>query len=76
MIRRHRKVGERKELYDAETDFGRIFVNVLMERQNKDFDRSLGTVTRCLEQLKRVEKTKEGGFVRERSHTCRGSSRR
>ena len=66
MIRRNRKVGERKELYDAETDFGRIFVNILMERRNKDFDRSLGTVTRCLEQLKRIEKTKEGGFARDR----------
>jgi len=66
MIKRNRKVGERKELYEAETDFGHIFVNVLTERRNKDFDRSLGTVTRCLEQLKRAEKTKEGGFVRER----------
>jgi len=66
MIRRNRKVGERKELYEAETDFGRIFVNVLMERRNKDFDRSLGTVTSCLEQVKRTEKTKEGEFVRER----------
>jgi DNA-binding transcriptional regulator GbsR (MarR family) len=66
MIRRSRKVGERKELYEAETDFGRIFVNVLMERRNKDFDRSLGTVTRCLEQLRRSEKTKESGFIKDR----------
>ena len=60
MIKRNRKIGERKELYNAETDFGRIFVNILMERRNKDFDRSLGAVTRCLEQLRRIEKTKEG----------------
>ena len=66
MIRRNRKVGERKELYDAEIDFGRIFVNMLMERRNKDFDRSLGTVTRCLEQFKGIEKTREGGLVRDR----------
>lgn len=66
MIKRNRKVGERKELYEAETDFGRMFVSVLMERRNKDFDRSLGTVTRCLEQVKRSEKTKEGEFVKNR----------
>jgi len=66
MIKRQRRVGERKELYEAETDFGRIFVNILMERRNKDFDRSLGTVTRCLEQLKRSERTKEADFVRDR----------
>lgn len=66
MIKRNRKVGERKELYEAETDFGRIFVNILMERRNKDFDRSLGTVTKCLEQLKQTGKTKEGDFVKDR----------
>ncbi len=66
MVKRERRVGERKELYEAETDFGRIFVNILMERRNKDFDRSLGTVTKCLEQLKRLEKTRGIGFVRDR----------
>lgn len=66
MIKRNRKIGERKELYDVETDFGRIFVTILMERRNKDFDRSLSTVTRCLEQLKHAEKTKEVGFLKDR----------
>ena len=66
MIRRSRQVGERKEFYEAETDFGRIFVNVLTERRNKEFDRSLKTVASCLEQLPRGDKTKESVFLRER----------
>lgn len=66
MVRKHRKPGDRKEYYDVETDFIRIFINMLMERKNRDFDRSLRTVTNCLEGLKGAEKNKETAFMRER----------
>ena len=66
MVRKVRKPGDRKEYYEVETDFIRIFINMLMERKNRDFDRSLRTVTTCLSGLKAVEKTKETIFIRER----------
>ena len=66
MVRKIRKPGDRKEYYEVETDFIRIFINMLMERKNRDFDRSLRTVTNCLEGLKGSEKNKETVFMRER----------
>ena len=66
MVRKSRKPGDRKEYYEVETDFIRIFINMLMERKNRDFDRSLRTVTNCLEVLKGAEKNKETAFMRER----------
>ena len=66
MIRKIRKPGDRKEYYEVETDFIRIFINMLMERKNRDFDRSLRTVANCLEELKGADKNKETVFIRER----------
>ena len=66
MVRKSRKPSDRKEYYDVETDFIRIFINMLMERKNRDFDRSLRTVTNCLGALKGTEKNKETAFMRER----------
>ena len=66
MVRKSRKPGDRKEYYEVETDFIRIFINMLMERKNRDFDRSLRTVTNCLGALKGAEKNKETAFMRER----------
>ena len=66
MVRKIRKPGDRKEYYEVETDFVRIFINMLTERKNRDFDRSLRTVTNCLEELKGAEKSKETIFVRGR----------
>ena len=66
MVRKSRKPGDRKEYYEVETDFVRIFINMLMERKNRDFDRSLRTVTTCLGALKGADKTKETAFMRER----------
>ena len=66
MIRKTRKTGDRKEYYEAEPNFIKIFVSILLERRNREFDRSLGTVNECLRQLKSVAKGKEAVFVRER----------
>ena len=66
MVRKSKNPGDRKEYYEAETDFVRIFINVLLERKNRDFDRSLRTVTTCLEGLKGADKSREGAFMRNR----------
>ncbi|MBI3317695.1 MAG: hypothetical protein HYZ90_00910 [Candidatus Omnitrophica bacterium] len=66
MIRKTRKKGDRKEYYEAEPNFVKIFVNILSERRNREFDKSLSTVNECLEQVKGIAKGKETAFVRER----------
>lgn len=66
MVRKTRKKGDRKEYYEAEPNFVKIFVSILSERRNREFDRSLGTVTECLQQTKGVARGKEAVFVRER----------
>ena len=66
MIRKSRRKGDRKEYYEAEPNFIKIFVNIMSERRNRDFDRSLGTVGECLDCLAKADKTKEAVFMKER----------
>ena len=66
MVRKIRKNGDRKEYYEAEPNFVKIFVNMLSERRNREFDRSLGTVTECLQQTKNLARGREAIFVRKR----------
>ena len=66
MVRKTRKKGDRKEYYEAEPNFVKIFVSILSERRNREFDKSLGTVSECLQQVKDGAKGKEAVFVRER----------
>ena len=67
MIRKTRRKGERKEYYEAEPNFMKIFINIISERRNKDFDRSLGTIGECLDRLTKVDhRTREVAFIKER----------
>ena len=66
MIKKRWQIGDRKVHYEAETDFVRIFVNVLMERKNKEFDSLLNTVSDCLSQIKQTKNTKEKTFISKR----------
>ena len=66
MVRNSRQKGDRKEYYEAEPNFMKIFVNIMSERRNRDFDRSLGTVGECLDCLAKADKTKEAAFMKER----------
>ena len=66
MIRKSRQKGDRKEYYEAEPNFVKIFVNIMSERRNRDFDRSLGTVGDCLGCLANADKSKEATFMKER----------
>ena len=66
MIRKTRKKGDRKEYYEAQPNFIKIVVNILSERRNREFDRSLSIVGECLEQINGIGKGKEVIFVRDR----------
>ncbi len=44
MVRRVWVKGDRKDFYEAETDFWKIIRGVLKEREKKEFDQALGSV--------------------------------
>ena len=54
MIHKHFKVGDRKDYYDAETDFWKIVKGILREREKNEFDVALRTVS---DSLRIVENT-------------------
>jgi len=45
------KLGDRKDYYEAETDFYKSIRSILKERQNTEFDRAVATVREVLEVL-------------------------
>ncbi len=51
MVRRHIRIGERKDYYYAETDFWRIIRDILKEREKSEFDHAIRTVSESLEML-------------------------
>ncbi len=52
MIHKHIKVGDRKDYYEAETDFWKIIKNILKEREKNEFDLAIKKVTESLDMLK------------------------
>jgi DNA-binding transcriptional regulator GbsR (MarR family) len=61
-------LGDRKDYYEAETDFYRSIRAILKERQNNEFDRAVATVRLTLEKLEtgRGEPNPERAFLTER----------
>ncbi len=51
MVRRHIRIGERKDYYVAETDFWKIIQTVLKEREKSEFDQALRTVEESLKMV-------------------------
>lgn len=51
LVHRSSRIGDRKDYYEAETDFYAAIRSILKERQNSEFDRAVGSVRRTLEQL-------------------------
>ena len=49
----HKKVvlGERKDYYEAETDFWKVVKGILREREKNEFDRAIRTVSESLEMI-------------------------
>jgi DNA-binding transcriptional regulator GbsR (MarR family) len=62
------RLGDRKDYYEAETDFYRSIRAILKERQNNEFDRAVATVRLTLEKLEtgRGEPNPERAFLTER----------
>ena len=51
LVHRSSKLGDRKDYYEAETDFYTSIRSILKERQNSEFDRALLGVRETLEKL-------------------------
>ena len=67
LVRRVPRIGDRKDYYEAETDFWKVVRGILRERQNRDFDRALGSVSACLELLEDPKaRGEESQWMRER----------
>ena len=51
LVHRSSKLGDRKDYYEAETDFYASIRSILKERQNSEFDRAIRGVRETLEKL-------------------------
>jgi len=67
LVHRSSKLGDRKDYYEAETDFYAAIRSILKERQNSEFDRAIRSVKETLESMEAnwVEE-EEWQFVYER----------
>ncbi|HEX2996576.1 MAG TPA: hypothetical protein VHP14_17250 [Anaerolineales bacterium] len=67
LVHRSTKLGDRKDYYEAETDFYVAIRSILKERQNSEFDRAVRSVKETLETMEEnwVE-NEEWQFVYER----------
>ncbi len=52
LVHRSSRLGDRKDYYEAETDFYASIRSILQERQNSEFDRAVRSVRETLEQMK------------------------
>jgi DNA-binding transcriptional regulator GbsR (MarR family) len=51
LVHRSSKLGDRKDYYEAESDFYRSIRSILKERQNTEFEHALGSVRQTLAKL-------------------------
>lgn len=51
LVHRSSKLGDRKDYYEAETDFYAAIRSILKERQNSEFDRAVRSVKETLETM-------------------------
>lgn len=69
MVRQVWIKGDRKDFYEAETDFWKIIRGVLKEREKKEFDQALGSIgglRKRGEEIHKKAKTAETAFTVER----------
>ena len=55
LVHRSTRLGDRKDYYEAETDFYTSIRAILKERQNTEFDRAVGSVRITLQKLRAGE---------------------
>jgi DNA-binding transcriptional regulator GbsR (MarR family) len=51
LVHRSSKLGDRKDYYEAESDFYAAIRSILKERQNSEFDRAIRSVRETLEAM-------------------------
>jgi DNA-binding transcriptional regulator GbsR (MarR family) len=67
LVHRSSKLADRKDYYEAETDFYKSIRNILRERQNAEFDRAVASVKETLEKLETASGSEEErAFLTER----------
>src|SRR3990170_8645648 len=69
MVRQVWVKGDRKDFYEAETDFWKIIRGVLKEREKKEFDQALaaiGSIRKKAEEAQKREKNPEAVFTVDR----------
>jgi DNA-binding transcriptional regulator GbsR (MarR family) len=73
LIRPVTRLGDRKDYYEAETDFYRSIRAILKERQNNEFAQAVESVRQTLEKLEKSggEKNPERAFLTERVRALR-----
>jgi DNA-binding transcriptional regulator GbsR (MarR family) len=69
LVHRSSKLADRKDYYEAESDFYKSIRSILKERQNSEFDRAVSSVARTLAKLDAGEVSggkEEIEFIRQR----------
>jgi DNA-binding transcriptional regulator GbsR (MarR family) len=73
LVHRSSKLGDRKDYYEAETDFYAAIRSILRERQNSEFDRAVRSVKETLETMEtNWVDDEEWNFVYERVQALQG----
>lgn len=62
LVHRSSKLGDRKDYYEAETDFYAAIRSILKERQNSEFDRAIRSVRETLTALEAKPKSKDADW--------------
>ena len=60
MVHRHLRTGDRKDYYEADTDFWKIVKTVLERRQKPEFDKALDGVSSTLRQVRSHARSQPG----------------
>ena len=55
MVQKHLQIGDRKDYYTAETDFWEMLRSIFQQREQKEFDQALNTVSESLEMVAQSE---------------------
>jgi DNA-binding transcriptional regulator GbsR (MarR family) len=67
LVHRSSKLADRKDYYEAETDFYKSIRNILRERQNTEFERAVASVKETLQKLETATGSEEErAFLTER----------
>ncbi len=61
LIKKVSQKSDRKDYYEAESDFWRIARYIIRERDKKEFDQALATVSTCLENVRQNKGTSPTG---------------